>query len=78
MISGSLTRPPTVRSTNRVRVGMNHIATAVTATNTASRQSRSANIPPSARTVPRSVTKQAARISLPISCRFSPDSIITA
>jgi len=31
LISGSLTRPPTVRSTNRVTGGITHIATAVTA-----------------------------------------------
>ena len=57
---------------------MNHIAAAVTTTKTASSPLKCANSPPRASTVPRSVTKQAARIILPKSVRLSPVSIITA
>jgi hypothetical protein len=49
-----------------------------TAANTRVRQVKGANMAPKARTVPRSVMKQAPRIPLPKSVRLSPVSSITA
>jgi len=57
---------------------MKYKATAIATTNSSSSGLKSANNTPRASTVPRSVTKQAARIVLPRSWSDSPDSIITA
>ena len=51
---------------------------AITATNSSSQPLKLANSTPSASTVPKSVMKQAARISLPSSVLASPVSIMTA
>jgi hypothetical protein len=57
---------------------MSHVTVTVTPMKRNKTQLTSANRPPRARTVPRSVTKQAARISLPRSTRLRAVSTITA
>jgi len=63
--SGSLIRPPVVRMTNLTSRGARGNTTAVATTNTSKRQSKWAKWNPSASTVPRSVTKHAARMTRP-------------
>ena len=50
----------------------------MTAVNSASHTSKRANTTPNASTVPRSLTKQAARMTFPISVRLNPVSTMTA
>jgi uncharacterized membrane protein YraQ (UPF0718 family) len=78
LISGSLTRWPTRLRTNRVVAGNTASTAALTAMKTTSTGPKLANSPPRESTVPKSVTKQAARINLPSSLRFRPVSTITA
>src|SRR6266581_4510783 len=77
--SGSLTRvAPSLAMMNLVHFGMNHSIADMTATKTSSQMLKSANNVPSAKTVPKSVMKHAARIILPIAVSLNPPSIITA
>src|SRR5439155_179825 len=77
--SGSLTRvAPKVAISSRVSRAMKRRATASAMANTRSQRLKSAKKAPSARTVPRSVTKQAARIIFPRLVRLRPVSTITA
>ena len=78
LVSGSLIFAPTFEKNHAVTGGSFHSVTAVTITNATSHQSYSANSRPNARTVPRSVMKQAARMILPSSVALYPRSIITA
>ena len=61
-----------------VRRGRTNKVATVTAAKTASSHPNWANRPPRASTVPRSVTKHAARMSLPMSWRLRPVSTMTA
>ncbi len=78
MVSGSLTRCPTLSKNQGANLGSSQSATAVAAPNSASQASKCANTMPSASTVPRSVMKQAARMILPSSVLLKPVSTITA
>ena len=64
--------------TKRVTRGRYHRTIAVTATKRASHPLKFAKRMPSASTVPKSVTKHAAKMSLPISVRLRPVSTMVA
>lgn len=76
--SSSAGRLPSRRKNRGVHQGSTAHAAAETATNARVRRVNGEKMSERARTVPRSFTKQAAKMALPYSVRLSPSSSITA
>jgi len=78
LASSSEGRLPRRRKNRGVNQGSRTNAAVEAPTKTSVRGVNGAKISASASTVPRSLTKQAARMALPYSVRFSPSSSMTA